>query len=113
MSNYKINNKEFTHSLNNLLANSKYSTQTNKLFDNLAFPPGLYIQAHIIEKPIYICNNNNCYDCIDDDLHSKLITLVNVSNDDNIKKSSKRNSKKKLSKEKKQKKTKKIHIKSK
>ena len=47
--------------LNNLLANSKYSTQTNKLFDNLAFPPGLYIQAHIIEKPIYICNNNNLH----------------------------------------------------
>ena len=38
MSNYKINNKEFTHSLNNLLANSKYSTQTNKLFDNLDDP---------------------------------------------------------------------------
>ncbi len=81
MSKNKNDNSKFIYNLNDLLANSeRYSQYTNKLFDDLAFPPGLYIKEHNIKPPIYLCTSNTvCIDCINDNLHSKLVSLANVA----------------------------------
>ena len=105
MSKSKIDNSQFIYNLNDLLANSeRHSQYTNKLFNNLAFPPGLYIKKFNIKPPVYSCNNIECVDCIDDKLHTKLITLVNVADKVTSKKrSSKKRSPKKHNSKNKQK----------
>lgn len=72
------------HTINDLLANSeKFSHLQNKLFDGLIPPPGFY--ARKIE-PTKIQINNNCDECLDEEIYSKLLDIASINSDKKDKK---------------------------
>lgn len=84
---------KFTHSLNDLLKDANYSSHSNKLFNNLSHPLGLYVMKEHSEPNIYICSDlTSCNECIDDKLYENLLKLVQV---DYEKSQSKKNKNKK------------------
>jgi len=71
---------QFIHNLNDLLQNENHSPEINKLFKNLAFPPGLYVKKIMNDQTMQLCNSmNECTEPINDNIHLDLLTLVNTS----------------------------------
>jgi hypothetical protein len=71
---------QFIHNLNDLLQNENHSHEINRLFKNLALPPGLYVKKIINDQSIQLCNNmNECTEPINDNIHLDLLTLVDSS----------------------------------
>lgn len=74
---------QFIHNLNDLLQNENHSPEINKLFKNLAFPPGLYVKKIINDQTIQLCNSmNECTEPINDQIHLDLLTLVDTSSNE-------------------------------
>lgn len=91
----RIEYSQLTQKLNDLLDQSNYSKYTNKLFDNLALPPGFYVKPIKSTSTTIICNHNNCSECIDDKIFSELLQAVTI---DDVQKSNKRGTRSKISK---------------
>jgi hypothetical protein len=71
---------QFIHNLNDLLQNENHSPEINKLFKNLALPPGLYVKKIINQETLQLCNSmNECTEPINDKIHLDLLTLANSS----------------------------------
>jgi hypothetical protein len=67
------------HYLNDVLRKSeKFTNITNKLFDDLVIPPGLCVNKNK-SKPNLI-DHSNCKECVQKDLYSNLIKLVQENN---------------------------------
>tara|TARA_A100001011_G_C14282193_1_gene832101 strand:+ start:1016 stop:1324 length:309 start_codon:yes stop_codon:yes gene_type:complete len=100
-------NNNFIKDLNTTLINSHYPHLANKLFNNLTLPYGLMINKPNINncKTFTICNAN---ECLDDNIHDKLVSLVEIKKDsDNKVKKLKSKSTRKKKKKKREKTTRK------
>ena len=93
-----IEHSQFTQKLNDLLDQGNYSKYTNKLFDNLALPPGFYIKPIKRTSTTIICNHNNCSECIDDKIFSELLRSVKVTPESSTRKHKKSTNRKTKSK---------------
>jgi hypothetical protein len=92
-------NNNYIKDLNTTLINSHYPHLTNKLFNNLTLPYGLIINKPKINncKTFTICDTNKC---LDDNIHDKLVSLVELKKQDKPKKKDKPTKKKKKKREK-------------
>ena len=80
------------HTINDLLANSeKFSHLQNKLFDGLIPPPGFYARKIV---PTKILINNNCDECLNEEIYSKLLDIASINSDKSDKKDKDKNVKK-------------------
>lgn len=94
----KFSESPFVFKINDLIKKTDdYSQYTNKILDNLAVPPGLYVETLKNEPQIHIYNTTDCSECaecIDNDLYLQL--LKNAELDTSISsKKTKRSTKKK------------------
>lgn len=93
-----IEHSQFTQKLNDLLNESNYSKYTNKLFNDLALPPGFYIKPIKSASTTIIYNHNNCSECIDDKTFSELLKSVKILSENSTRKHKKSTNRKTKSK---------------
>ena len=87
--------------LNDKLIESNYSHLANKMFKNLALPPGLIVNKPMIQNVSICKSKDSCTECIDDKQMNQLYELSEVKSE------SKRTRKRKLDSKKKSKKNRK------
>jgi len=67
--------------LNDKLIESNYSHLANKMFKNLALPPGLIVNKPMIQNVSICKSKDSCTECIDDKQMNQLYELSEVKSE--------------------------------
>ena len=83
MSSSKQKNLSIYHSgLNEKLVESHYPHLANKLFENLALPPGLIVKTKPTSQNISICNSiDSCIECMSDKQWAQLTQPTEIKSE--------------------------------